>query len=174
MNLYLRLTVVAVASCFLAGEGFAQATDSQKFTVTVPTNISIVAPVDAAITHDETNANQPFPSQAWQVVGNNLEGVSVSFSTASAFTHTTDPTYKQDARLGLGVTTTSGPGAWTVSQNQDTTDHVNNDGVATVTATSNGTASATFGLAVSFITGTYGSFPAGNYETTVTGTVTAN
>lgn len=174
MNIQLRLAAVAVASCFLASEGFAQTTDSQKFTVTVPANISIVAPVDAAITHDETDANQAFPAQAWQVVGNSLSGVSVSFATANAFVHATDPTYKQDARLGLSVTTTSGPGTWTVGQPQDTTDHANNDSIATVSASSNGTASATFALAVSFITGTYGSFPAGNYETTVTGTVTAN
>lgn len=167
--------VAAVLSATLvAGTASAQVTDSQKFTVTVPTNISIVAPIDAALTHDETNSNQPFPSQAWTVVGNSLTGVSVSFSTATAFVHSADPQYKRDAQLGLAVTTSSGPGTWTVGQASDSTDYVNTDNVATVTASSNGTSSATFALAVSFITGTYGSFPAGDYATTVTGTVTAN
>lgn len=177
MNNSIRFIAVLVAmlsTCFVAETSSAQATDSQKFTVTVPTNISIVAPVDAALTHDETDSNQPFPSQAWNIIANNLSGVSVSFSTASAFVHTTDPTYQRDARLGLVVSNSSGPGVWTVGQASDSTDYVNTDNVATVTASSNGTSSATFALAVSFITGTYGSFPSGDYETTVTGTVTAN
>ena len=171
---FIAAAVAVLSTCFVVESGSAQTTDSQKFTVTVPTNISIVAPVDAALTHDETNSNQAFPSQAWQVVGNNLEGVSVSFSTTSAFVHSADPSYKRDAQLGLVVSTSSGPGTWNVTQGSDTTDYANSDNEATVTAASNGTSNATFGLAVSFITGTYGSFPAGDYETTVTGTVTAN
>ncbi|TWU03282.1 hypothetical protein [Neorhodopirellula pilleata] len=174
MNFNFRLAIVALVSCFVAVEGFAATTDSQKFTVTVPANISIVAPIDAAITHDESNSNQPFPPQSWQVVGNSIAGVSVAFSTGSAFVHKTDPTYKKDVVLGLSVGTASGPGVWTVNQPTDTTDHTNSDNVATVTASSNGTTIATFALAVSFVTGTYGTFPAGDYETTVTGTVTAN
>jgi hypothetical protein len=166
-------TVAAIA--FLgASNASAQTTKAQKFTVTVPTNLSITSPVDAAITHDETNANQPFPSQAWTVVGNSVAGVTVSFSTGSAFVHATDPSYKRNAQLGLAVTTSSGPATWTVGQATDVTDYDNSDNVATVSASSNGTASATFGLTVNFITGTYGSFPSGSYATTVTGTVTAN
>lgn len=171
---FVAIAAAVLSTCIVADSSSAQVTDSQKFTVTVPTNLSIVAPIDAALTHDETNSNQPFPAQSWSVVGNSIAGVSVSFSTASAFVHKADPTYKRDAQLGLAVSTSSGPGTWNVTQTSDTTDYVNTDDVATVTAVSNGTATATFALAVSFITGTYGSFPSGDYETTVTGTVTAN
>ncbi|MFG0290213.1 MAG: hypothetical protein ACF8CQ_18685 [Rhodopirellula sp. JB044] len=166
--------LTAVVACGVASNASAQVSDSQTFTVTVPSNLSITAPVDAALTHDETDSNQAFPNQSWTVVGNSLSGVTVSFATGSAFVHTADPTYKRDAQLGLNVTTSSGPGTWTVNQATDVTDYVNSDNVATVTASSNGTSSATFALAVSFITDAYGSFPSGDYATTVTGTVTAN
>lgn len=174
MKIQLRILTAVVAVCALSNVASAQVTDSQKFTVTVPSNLSITAPVDVAITHDETNSNQAFPAQSWQVVGNTVTGVSVSFATGSAFVHSSDPTYKRDAQLGLTLGTSTGPGAWTISQASDVTDYSNSDDIATVTATSNGTSTASFNLAVSFITDTYGSFPAGDYETTVTGTVTAN
>ncbi|SMP58289.1 hypothetical protein SAMN06265222_10633 [Neorhodopirellula lusitana] len=174
-NFNCRIVVLAFVACSLvATQGKSQTTDNQKFTVTVPGNISIVAPVDAALTHDESDSNQAFPNQTWSVVGNNISGVSVAFTTATPFVHSTDPSYKRDVKLGLAVGTTSGPGTWTVTQALDTTDHANSDNEASVTASSNGTASASFNLAVNFITGTYGSFPSGNYETTVVGTVTAN
>ena len=171
---FIAVATAVLSTCFVTGSSSAQTTDTQKFTVTVPSNISIVAPIDAALTHDETNSNQAFPAQSWNVVGNHLSGISVSFSTTTPFVHATDPTYRRDAQLGLAVSTASGPGTWTVTQTSDTTDYVNTDNEATVTAVSNGTSNATFALAVSFITGTYGSFPSGDYETTVTGTVTAN
>jgi len=174
MKTQVKVLCSTFALCLFATTASAQVSDTQKFTVTVPTNLSITAPVDAAITHDETNSNQSFPAQAWTVVGNSVSGVTVSFATATPFVHATDPSYKRDVQLGLAVGTSSGPGTWTVSQASDTTDYDNNDDVAAVTASSNGTSSATFNLAVSFITDVYGSFPAGNYETTVTGTVTAN
>ncbi|MEM6364520.1 MAG: hypothetical protein AAF539_07795 [Planctomycetota bacterium] len=170
-------TPFAVALLLVAGlhsTASAQVTDSQTFTVNVPTNISISAPVDLALTHDETDANQSFPIQTWSVIGNTVGGVTVSLAVDQPFTHTVDPTYKRDVQLGLALNSTSGPGTWTISQASDITDYGANDLAATVGAASNGTGSATFDLSVSFITDTYGSFAAGTYETTVVGTVTAN
>jgi hypothetical protein len=152
----------------------AQTTDTQKFTVTVPGAISITAPVNANLTHDETENDQIFPPQAWVVKGNSLAGVTASFSTATAFTHTVDATAKRDAGLALSVNSSVGSAAWTINQASDTTDYATNDGVATVQVSSNGFGIATMDLAVSFITDGFGSFPSGDYETTVTGTVTAN
>ncbi|TWU03283.1 hypothetical protein [Neorhodopirellula pilleata] len=152
----------------------AQTTARQRFRVAVPSNISIVAPDEAVITHDETNSNQVFPAQRWSVVGNTMSGVSVSFSTPTPFIHVDNPSYKRDARLGLVISSSSGPGGWVVTQPFDMTDYASNDNSATVTARSNATGAASFGLSVTFVTGTYGSFPAGIYETTVVGTITAN
>lgn len=146
----------------------------QKFTVTVPSNISITAPVNTALTHDETDNNQAFPSQTWMVKGNVLNGVSVSFATNQAFTHETEPSFKRNAKLDLVKGASLGPATWTVTKATDTTDFAAADGVASVTASSNGVGRSEFNLSVTFITDSYGTFAAGNYSTTVTGTVTAN
>lgn len=169
-----RISLALIAAISFASQASAATTGSQKYRVTVPTNISITAPADVSITHDETDTDQSFPAQQWTVKGNVLAGVSVSFSTGTAFTHTTDPSFKRDAKLDLSVASNSGPGSWSVSQASDQTDYDNSDEVATVQAASDGVGRATFDLAVSFITEEFGTFAAGDYDTTVTGTVTAN
>ena len=173
MRKLLASLVVALVA-FSTVDAFAQATASQTFTVRVPTNISITAPANILINHDETDNNQPFPQQGWVVKGNTLTGVTVSFATNQAFVHTTNATFKRNAKLDLALGATLGPATWNITQATDTTDYANNDGVASVQANSNGVGRANFNLAVTFITDGFGSFAAGDYVTTVTGTVTAN
>lgn len=169
-----RISLAALTVLLGAVSAEAQVTASQKFTVTVPTNIDITAPSDVAITHDESDNDQAFPAQQWNVRGNIAAGVSVSFSTDQAFTHTTDSSFQRDAKLDLALASSDGPAVWSVGVASDTTDYANADGQATVQASSDGVGSAAFDLSVTFITDTFGSFAAGDYETTVTGTVTAN
>ena len=169
-----NLFTIAIAVILLpASAAFAQ-TANQKFTVVVPTSISITAPTDVSITHDESDNDQAFPAQQWVVKGNTLAGVNVSFSTNQSFTHTTDNSFKRDAQLGLSLGSSSGPANWNIGTASDATDYANSDEVATVSATSDGVGSANFDLAVTFVTDVFGSFAAGNYETTVTGTVSSN
>jgi len=160
------LSTCMVSTCAAQGQ--------QKFRVNVPAHIGVTPPEDVTITHDESDRNQRFPVQLWGVKGNNPAGVAVSFSTTQAFTHTTDDTFKRNARLVLAIGDTSGPATWSLTQAKDTTDHTNGDGVATVAASSNGVGRADFRLKVRFITGAFGTFAAGEYETTITGTVTAH
>lgn len=169
-----QVLAALVAVSAFAINAQAQTTASQKYKVVVPANISITAPTDAVITHDESDNDQAFSAQQWTVKGNTLAGVSVSFSTNQAFTHTTDSSYKRDAKLDLSLNSNLGPATWNVSQASDQTDYGNSVEVATVQASSDGVGRATFDLAVSFITGEFGTFAAGDYETTVTGTVTSN
>jgi len=150
------------------------ATDSQKFRVRVPTTISITAPVDAQIDHDETDNDLSFPNQQWVVKANVLSGVMVAFEAQSPFTHTVDPTFQRDAKLTLSLGGTQGPADWTITQATDTTDYANASPTAVVTASSSGVGRASLDLAVQFITDNYGTFAAGDYESTVVGTVTAN
>lgn len=164
---------LVVASCSLSALCIAWCAD-QKFTVQVPANISITSPSNASLTHDESDNNQAFPGQTWLVKGNVQNGVSVSFATNQAFTHETDANFKRDARLNLAAGAKQGPATWTVTKAVDTTDYTNGDGIASVTAASNGVGRSEFNLTVTFITDSFGTFAAGNYETTVTGTVTAN
>ncbi|EMI46400.1 hypothetical protein [Rhodopirellula sp. SWK7] len=161
-------------ACLHATTASAQLQSRQNFAVTVPSNLSITAPPNVGMMHNQTDANQTFPLQRWRVVGNSIRGVTVSFSTDGPFVHNTDTTSQRDVQLGLSIASSSGVGRWILTQAIDSTDYANRDSYATVSAMSNGTATATFDLQVSFLTDTYGSFPAGLYETTVTGTITAN
>jgi hypothetical protein len=158
----------------LGNSASAQTSASQKFTVSVPTNISITAPSNTALSHDETENNQVFPSQQWTVKGNVQNGVTVSFATNHPFVHTTNSNFKRNAKLDLSVGSSTGPATWNVSKATDTTDYVGGLNVASVQASSNGVGRANFNLGVTFITNGYGTFAAGDYDTTVTGTVTAN
>jgi hypothetical protein len=166
------LSLVAIASiCLVSDRAMAQT--NQVLKVVVPASVSIVAPAAATITHNETDAPQAFPAQVWAVKGNSLNGVNVSFSTTTPFVHSTDNTFKRNAKLDLAVGTTQGPATWSVGVSTDTTNYVNNDGIAQVTASSNGVGRANMNLTVSFITEEFGVFAAGDYLTTVTGTIAA-
>lgn len=172
-----RTTRFAVAAVVMLTAASVQAqSDSQKFTVTVPTTITITAPTDAVATHDETENNQTIDA-AWTVVANDPDGVSISFSTDQAFTNTSDSDYKRDVKLDIALGSgNTGPAAWTFPTATDQTDYDAGtpDEIATVQAVSDDVGTATLDLTISFITDGYGTFAAGDYETTVTGTVTAN
>jgi len=169
------LTVaLALASVFTCNTVFGQTTGTQTLKVIVPTSISISAPSAATINHDETNLAQSFPAQQWVVKGNAKSGVNVTFSTGTAFVNKDDATQKRDAKLTLALGDTAGPGAWTLGNATDTTDYLNNDGIAQVSASSNGVGRANLNLTVQFQTVEYGLFAAGEYSTVITGTVAAN
>ena len=172
--MFKKFAIVAVLTVFSANFAMAQTSGSQKFRVVVPTSISITAPNEVEINHDESDNDQSFDPQQWIVKANVTQGVNVSFATTTPFTHTTLPQFKRDARLGLSTASSIGPAEWEVTQETDQTDYANDDGVALVTAVSNGVGRATFNLAVQFITDDYGTFAAGTYESTVVGTVSAN
>lgn len=167
---------VAIASLLCVGSAsFAMGQDaSQNFRVKVPTSISITAPDAVEINHDESDNDQSFPAQSWVVKGNVIGGVTVSFVASTPFTHTTNAEFKRDAKLSLSLGATAGPANWNISQATAETDYAGNSNTATVSASSDGVGRASFDLAVQFITDNYGTFAAGDYESTVVGTVTAN
>ena len=153
----------------------AQLTDSQTFRVNVPNNISITAPSALVVlTHDETDNDQAFPGQLWDVRANSILGATVTFSTNQPFVHTADWTFVRNARLDLAISSSSGPANWTVVVASDQTNYTAWDGIATVQAVSNRPGRATFDLAVTFITTQWDTLAAGDYETVVTGTIAAN
>lgn len=167
------LAIFALTAC-VSSSALAQTSHSQQVVIRVPSRIRITPPKDALIAHDETDNDQTFPTQRWRVRANVRDGVTVVFSTDQAFTHTTDRTYKRDATLKLGVAWDLGPATWVVGQASDSTDYASGDETAAVQASSDRPGMAAFNLGVSFMTDTYGTFLAGDYVTTVTGTVTAN
>lgn len=148
-------------------------TGSQGFTVNVPQSISITAPAAVTITHNQTNEPQAFPDQGWVVRGNVRSGVNVTFATATPFVHTVDGNFKRNAKLELVLGSKQGPATWTIDTASDTTNFANDDNVAQVVASSNGVGRANLNLKVTFVTEDFDDFAAGDYVTTVTGTIAA-
>lgn len=169
-----RITLAVAALTLFAGQAMGQATDDQLFTVEVPVVLTMTAPADAEITHDTTNANQAFPAGTWTVECNGVDGATATFATATVFTHTTDNAYKRDVKLSLALGTADTGSGWAVTTPTDQTDRANTDPVAQVVAASTAAGNATLNLTVEFVDNSYSTLAAGDYTTTVTGTLTAN
>lgn len=164
----------AIAAAVVCSPSLLMAqTGSQGFNVVVPQSLSITAPTAVSLTHDQTNNPQAFPDQSWVVRGNVRNGVTVTFATSSPFVHSDDPTFKRNARLDLAVGSFQGPAEWQIDTASDSTDIANNDNVAQVAASSNGVGRANLNLKVTFVTEDFSLFAAGDYITTVTGTIAA-
>ncbi len=178
MNLQ-RSTFALLAAIGLLGSGYysySATVDDQRFEVTVPSRLSIVAPVTdpAQIYTGPGNSNISFPREDWLVATNSLNGATVVLQTASCFQHAVDPLTKRDGRLSLRVNSTNGPGLWAVTRASDTTDYASGDEDAIVQAISNSIGEANLGLTVTFMTGIGADLVEGDYSLTVIGTVTAN
>ena len=163
------------ALAMLAGESRAQAqtSASQTYSVVIPSVMSITAPGGVSINHDQTDANQAFPSQGWSAKCNNGLGATVSFSTNGPFqASVAGTTYKRNAQMNLSVgSAESGSGWATVVSSATATPDV---GVATVSAASSAPGNATLNLLVTFIDNHFSLLPAGTFTTTVTATIAAN
>ncbi len=170
------LTVAAVGSLLIPQLAEAQQTDSasQRFIVSVPGNVQIIAPVDAFLVHDESNADQVFPPQQWQVRGNVTTGVTTTFEVQTPFVHSLDPAELADAQLDISIASTLGPAIWTVNTATDATDYNGGDNDALVQISSAFVGWAFADLTVTFRTVAFAQLMAGSYETTVIGTVTEN
>jgi hypothetical protein len=174
-------SIYAVASVFFVlfgvSSAYGQVTATERFRVTIPSNLSITAPAAlASLTHDESSNNQVFGAQQWNVRANRAVGATVTFSTNQAFTHTTNSSFKRDARLDLAIASSDGPALWSIINPSDQTNYAAGvpDEVAVVQARSVLPGRATFNLTVTFITGVYETLAEGDYEMVVTGTVASN
>lgn len=164
------LLIISASSVFVSNAKAQSA--SQAYRVVVPSKVAITQPSEAIIEHSETDVDRPFPTQEWVINSSLLTGISVSFETVSAFTHTEEPTSKIDVQLNLDVASSTGPAVWSVSNNQDSTHVSQSDENAKVSATSTGVGQASFNLNVKLLGND--SVAAGNYEMAVVGTVVAN
>jgi len=155
--------------------------DSQTFVITVPSEISIQAPVpNVSIVHSGADVNQSFPPQQWLVLGNVASGVTVTFTLEGPFvTGLGDADHlRRDAALTIRPTTTSGPASWTGAVSTISTDIANGKTLDTWQTISDNVGTATFELDMTFLNSLAGegsgTFAAGVYQTTVTGEITEN
>lgn len=169
------LVLAFVASFLLASSAQAQVSDTQGFTVNVPSRLTITAPsASVSELHDGTTADHAFTTQQWAVKANARNGATVVFSTDQAFTHEEHSDIKRDAKLDLSIASASGPANWTLAVASDQTDHAASDEVATVQAGSTRPGQADFDLTVTFVTDDLETLAEGDYDLTITGTLTAN
>jgi hypothetical protein len=169
------LFVILAASFLCVAPAHAQVTDTEGFAVRVPSRLTITAPTGSVlIDHDETDGDQAFSAQQWEVKANSRLGATVSFSTDQAFTHATDSSFQRDAKLDLAIASSAGPASWTLAVASDQTDYASSDEVATVQAGSTRPGKADFDLTVTFLTVEHDTLADGDYSLTVTGTLTAN
>lgn len=163
--------LLAALTLGLAASAEAQVTDTEMFRVTVNSLMSIQAP--AALVsqiHDETDNDQDFALQRWLVTANNAIGATAVFETDQCFTHTVDNTYKRNAALSLAVVGSGS--AWTVTTGTATTNYGASLEVVSVAAGSSTAGSAAFDLGVTLVEETFADLASGDYELTITGTLT--
>ena len=168
-------TMVALSLLILTTNlAFSQANDTTVFTVTAPVVLTVTAPAaTAGITHDETDNDNAFPVQSWTVAQNGHSGASISFATDQAFTNTVTSSFKRDCKLDLALASSDTGSGWAVTTASDQTDYGSADGVATVAAASTAPGDAAFNLTVTFITVDWSTMASGDYDLTVTGTITS-
>jgi len=151
-----------------------QATDSQRFVLSVPGNVQIIAPADILIVHDTMNQDQVFPVQQWEVRGNVVEGVTTTFEVMQPFVHSVDPLETRDAQLDIVIASTLGPANWTLDIPSAATNIGGSVPDAMVQISSDFVGWAWVDLTVTFVDNNFAALMAGTYETTVVGTVTEN
>ena len=187
-----QLMTVAAAGAIvvcLQSSVFAQAQTNganaplpQLFRLNVPQNITITCPdVLVEQNHDDTDTDQVFPTQTWEVKGNAQPGVTVTFQLTGPFVLTTGSGLNhqmRDASLDINIASTQGPAIWTGSATNIASNITAGTAPPLYTATSNGVGRAYFDLDMTFVNylglNGYGSYEEGVYETTVIGTVTSN
>ena len=147
---------------------------TQRFIVRVPPKATIIAPQDVELIHDGTDSPLQFPEQNWQVAGTFPSGLTVDFSTAGVFQNRQASDAQRDVVLGLTVGAFRGAGNWAVVIGQDQSQYATGDGTALVRAESSGPGQADLLLDVLFLTGDRRGLLPGDYELTVTATVSAN
>lgn len=164
-----------VACCLLVSTAQAQVSDTQGFNINVPSRLSITAPsASVSELHDGTAADHAFTTQQWEVKANARNGATVVFATDQAFTHEEHTDIKRDAKLDLSIAASSGSANWAVTVASDQTNYAGSDEIATVQAGSDRPGKADFDLTVTFITDDIETLAEGDYDLTVTGTLTAN
>ncbi|MEM6688272.1 MAG: hypothetical protein AAF664_02520 [Planctomycetota bacterium] len=140
-------------------------TDSQIFKVTIDSALDIDAPDQAAVEqYNAAGANTVIPTQTWNASGNVANGVKLTFSMPQFVNGSSNA----DGILELGNPT--GSSVYTIPSGSDTAD---SSGSASLIATTTGPIDQEdIEVTVTMVNPT--SPVAGDYVTTVTGTIEAN
>ena len=149
----------------MAAQTASADTDSQIFKVTIDSALDIAAPATQAVADlDAVNANTDLPQQTWRATGNVAAGVTLEFKLER---------FENNGNFAEGILSLATPDA--------NSPYTVEPGTATTTATSDALRQATTTtpindqpILVNVAMINPASPIAGDYVTTVTGTITAN
>ena len=168
-----RAVALCLAVC-ISPIAFGQ--DSQLYRVSIGSSVVINALSPTQVrTHPMTAGNVQFFDSRWFVNVNSPAGASVTFE-ADPFTNSAHTTYQRDVQLRLRRLRNIRGAAWGFDDRVDRTRIASGNNRAVVTMSTDSAGAANVSIRVRFITGAdpQGTLAAGNYLTTVVGTIAAN
>lgn len=146
------------------------------YSVTIPPVASIQALSPAqSMTHPMTRSNLSFFDSQWTLTCNTPGGATARFS-APVFENENDPGFQRDVQLRIQSLSAASGSGWAFTDRTDRSRYQSGNTTAIVSMASTNAGSATVNLRVRFLTenNPVDRLPAGNYSTTVVGTITAN
>ena len=152
-----------------------RAQDSTQYKVRIVPAMTLDAlSPDRTATHPMTGSDVMFSGQMWSARTTSGTGSTVRFTTDTAFRHVSSPGFKRDARLRLTRISGNSSARWRFDVADDRTDYESGDENASVQVSCSGPGSAVITMNVQFLTGNLATLQGGQYQMTVTGTISEN
>ena len=167
--------ILLVMTLLLATASEICAQDSTHYNVRVAPAMTLDAlNPDRTATHPMTGSDVMFSGQMWSARTTSGTGSTIRFTTDTAFRHINSPSFKRDARLRLTRISGNSSARWRFDVADDRTDHASGDENASVQVSCSGPGSAVITMNVQFLTGNLATLQGGQYQMTVTGTISEN
>jgi hypothetical protein len=152
---------------------YAQDSTQYKVRIAPVMQLDVLSP-NLTATHPMTGSDVMFSGQLWSARTSSGTGATIRFTTDHAFRHVNSPSFKRDARLRLTRISGNSSARWRFDVADDRTNHASGDETATVQVSSTGPGNATITMNVQFLTGNLATLQGGEYQMTVTGTISEN
>ena len=126
---------------------------------------------EQSITHTLKSEPQSFAPVRWDVGSGFANGCVVEW-TAAPFTHVSQSTSRADCSIAVSIAQSNRRGRWRVVKATDRTNISSGNQPATVSIASERSGTARVQLSVQFLGTSVTNLAAGDYQTTITGTIT--
>ncbi|MFO1000555.1 MAG: hypothetical protein U0936_09455 [Planctomycetaceae bacterium] len=156
-----------------APETYGQDSTQYKVRILPAMTLDALSP-DRTTTHPMTGSDVMFSGQMWSARTTSGTGSTIRFTTDTAFRHINSPSFKRDARLRLTRISGNSSARWRFDVADDRTDYASGDENASVQVSCTAPGSAIITMNVQFLTGNLATLQGGQYQMTVTGTISEN
>ena len=173
MNVFARQFMPVILLLSAVQELYAQDATRYQVRVAPAMQLDALSPNRTA-THPMTGSDVMFSSQLWSARTTSGTGATIRFTTDHAFRHVNSSGFKRDARLRLTRISGNSSARWRFDVADDRTDYASGDETAAVQVSCTGPGNATITMNVQFLTGNLATLQGGQYQMTVTGTISEN